>query len=206
MVHTITRIERRPRGLAAVSLEGEAEACLLPLETLVEHGLHEGALLEPAAWAALRSQARERLALRRGLELLARRFRTEAELRRALERQFAPDEVERAVARLKEMRYLDDAAWAERYVGSTRARHHGRALLGAEMRRHGVSAEDAAGALEPHDDLNAALEAGRRRMPSLARLEAAVRRRRLYDFLRRRGFADETAREALGRLLGPEAG
>src|SRR5690606_26030989 len=133
--------------------------------------------------------------------ILSRGPRTEAELTRALFRDFEPDEVEHAVARLRELRYLDDAAWAERYAGSSRARERGRALLRAELRRRGVSAGAAEEALAGHDDFNAALQAGRRRMPGLARLAPEARRRRLYDFLRRRGFEDETARRVLDRLL-----
>ncbi len=202
MSPVITAIERRRRGVVAVTIDDGEEPCLLPVEEIIEHALHEGASLGPAAWEDLRRRGRERLAVRRALEVLARRRRTQAELRTALVRQaFAPDEVDHAVGRMRELHYLDDEAWASSYVASMRAETRGTALLKQELRSHGVSGDMAERVLQEHDDVEAALAAARRRLTSLGRLDEERVRRRLYDFLRRRGFDHGIAQLVVGRLV-----
>src|SRR5262249_32311154 len=142
-------------------------------------------------WARIRSDGALLLATRAGLELLARKQRTEQELRDALSGDdFRPEEIDGALARLHELGYLDDRAWADRYVATARAGGRGQAILKRDLRSHGISDEDAADALEGRDDLNAALETARKRARALRNLDETPRLRRLYDFLRRRGFAD----------------
>lgn len=205
---TVISIERRPRGVAAVTIDGGDEPCLLPLEEIIEHRLHEGATLAPEAWEAVRRQGRQRLAVRKGLEVLARRRRTEADLRAALGRHFEEAETESAVNRLRDLGYLDDQVWADDYVASTRSDGRGQRRIRLDLRQHGIADAIAARAVEAHDDVAAAQAAAEKRMRSLARLEPERRRRRLYDFLRRRGFGDDVARRVIAEQLegSPEAG
>lgn len=81
--------------------------------------------------------------------LLENRSRTKAEVRRRLTEQgFRPDLVEGAVVRLVELGYLDDAAFARAWVESRdRARPRGARALRDELRRKGVTADDAEAAL-----------------------------------------------------------
>ena len=197
----ITAIARQRNGVVAITLDGEGESHVIPIESVIEHGLHEGARLETGAWADMRRHGRERLAVRRALESLARRPRTEAELGTVLARSFAADEVAHAVTRMRELGYLDDRAWAASYAASGRSRQRGAALLRRELQQHGVPGELAARVLEDHDDLEAALAAARKRLTALGRLDEQQIRRRLYDFLRRRGFDHGIARVVLEQLV-----
>jgi regulatory protein len=210
MSPVILSVEARPRGVAAVTLDGadedgNATTCLLPLESVVLHRLRSGTAIEDGEWRTLRAEGERTLATRRGLDLLARKQRTERELRQALARHFDERAVDGAIERLREIGYLDDAGWAKSYVASSRASDRGRALLRHELRHRGVEDRVAADALEAHDEHAAARTAAEKRVRSLRRLEPQQRRRRLYDFLRRRGFTDTIARRAMDEVLHDEA-
>ena len=148
----------------------------------------------------------------RALNMLAFRARSSAELARALVRKGEPKAlVDRVVARLLEQGLLDDAAFAQSF---TRAKVLGarqsRRRVQQGLARKGVARDvtDAAIATvfeEEGVDQAALVEAAaRKKLRSLLRLEPAVRRRRLYAYLARRGYdADDVRRamEAVGEEL-----
>ena len=75
------------------------------------------------------------------LALLEFRDRTERELRQKLkEREYSAEEIEETVLFLKEYRYLDDEAYAGRYIRSCAARKSRRQIR-ADLERKGVSRE-----------------------------------------------------------------
>ena len=152
--------------------------------------------------------ARRQRAVRRALELHARRPRTESELRADLAHQFADGDIEDAITRLHALGYLDDAAWAAAYVARGRARERGAALLRRELLARGVSAPDAEEALRDHDDRAAAVRAARGRLRRRPARGAELDRggiRRLRDHLRRRGFDHFTVESALAEVAGADA-
>ena len=75
------------------------------------------------------------------LALLEFRDRTERELRQKLkEREYSAEEINETVLFLKEYRYLDDEAYADRYIRSCAARKSRRQIR-ADLERKGVSRE-----------------------------------------------------------------
>ncbi|MFA7250010.1 MAG: regulatory protein RecX [Dehalococcoidia bacterium] len=207
MSPTVTAIEQKGPGVVAVTTDGGDHPSLLPLEAVILHRLHEGSEVTPDAWGEIRAEGALLLATRRGLELLARKPRTESDIRAALAPDFQPADIERALERLHELGFLDDRAWSERYVAGQRARTRGRTVLRGELRARGVPEEVASEALDTRDELEAAVEAARMRVRSLRSIEDDERRRRrLYDFLRRRGFADGVARRAMESALAGSEG
>lgn len=144
----------------------------------------------------------------RALRMLGFRARASAELARSLVRKGELKEhVDRAVARLQEQGLLDDAAFAQSF---TRAR-----VLGArqskrrvqqDLARKGVAraVTDAAIATvfeeEGVDQRAVVEEAARRKLRSLLKLDPAVRRRRLYAFLARRGYDGDDIRNAMAAV------
>ena len=199
---TVTGIERKARGVVAVTVsDGGDRLHLLPLEALILHRIHSGATFPREEWERIRSDAAVLLATRTGLELLSRKQRTEQELREAFAGDFLPADIDGALARLHELGYLDDSAWAARYVATARAGGRGEAALRRELRSHGISDDDIVDALDGRDDVDAALETARKRARSLRSLDEERQQRRLYDFLRRRGFGDAVARHASDAAL-----
>lgn len=172
-----------------------APETLATLRALVETGPAEA---ERAPAPPLDREARA--ALQQALRLLSIRGYATAELRRRLLRTHAPAAADAALAELAHTPFLDDARWAAGFVSGVRGRQRSSSLLRRELSARGVTAEDARAALEAHDDTEAALEAARRRWSALARLEPAVRDRRLRDYLARRGFSGSVVNRTLARL------
>jgi regulatory protein len=142
------------------------------------------------------------------LRMLDRRSRTVSELRQRLARhRHAPSAIEATLQRLVNVGLLDDDAYARQFVRSRLAAgrtaparvqrelvHRGVDRQTAETALQDVVTEDAVEVETIIDD------AVRRRAPSLAKLDAGTRRRRLYAYLARRGFNPDEIRRALERL------
>jgi regulatory protein len=199
-VALVRSIERRRGGVAAITVDDDAPI-EIPLETVLEHGLHEGSSLLTEEWVAIRDQSRYRLAVRRALEFLSRRRRTRSELQKQLLKAFSEAETNGALARIDQLGYVDDESWAKDYVTTIRARGRGRSLLARELSQRGIDDEAQESALAEHDDRGEALAIARKRLRSLQRLAPEVRDRRLYAFLRRRGFSNDTAKQAMDEAL-----
>ena len=138
-----------------------------------------------------------RRALRRAVTLLSRRALTTSELRKRLEKDFAAEDIQRALETLQSSGYLNDGVVAASYVSNVRARERSTTLLRRELAQRGVDPETIDASLEEHDDLDAAVAAATRRWRALRRLEPEVARRRLRDYLARRGFARAAVESAL---------
>lgn len=200
MSPVIVEVQVKKNGVAAVSIDSD-DPVLLPLETVILHHLREGNHLPPEDWSEAYSHGRRMLAVRKALDLLSRRHRTVRELGTALGKSFGLEEVEHAVERMRSLGYLDDGAWAANYVSGPRATGRGRRLLKHELGQHGVPDNLAQEAVAEHDDRAAAHEAALKRARSLRTTEEPKRSRRLYDFLLRRGFSSNVARDAMTAAL-----
>jgi regulatory protein len=148
---------------------------------------------------------------------LEARPRSVAEVRRRLASAgFRTDLVEAAIARLTELRYLDDEAFARAWVESRdRAHPRGEHALRRELQLKGVDraimdavlADRSEAADEP--DFAAAERLLARSRPALARVADPRRRRqRAYALLARHGFDPAIASELARRLGdgGPDDG
>ncbi len=136
--------------------------------------------------------------------LLARRSRTESELRAALSSRHESVAVDAAITRLNMLGYLDDASWARHYVDGRRARGRGAILLRRELARHGVSAELSELVLSGRDERDLALTVAQTRLRALVGLDREQRYRRLAGFLSRRGFASDVVTATLHDVLDGE--
>jgi regulatory protein len=145
-----------------------------------------------------------RSALGEAAALLARRSRTESELRSALDGHHEPAAVDAAVERLSSLGYLNDAALTRHYVEGRRASGRGAMVLRRELAARGVDADLTESALDGRDEHEAARAAARPRLRSLARLDRERRYRRLAGFLARRGFASDVVASTLHELLDGE--
>jgi regulatory protein len=144
---------------------------------------------------------------------LTYRPRTEQEVRKKLLKQsFDGAIVDKVIERLYELQYLDDGAYARSYARSRLAnRGYGPGRVRLELRRRGVAQPLVEQALEEayadEDPLVMARAQARKRWPRLAReSDPYKRRRKLTDFLVRRGFSYETARQVVEELEDEEAG
>jgi regulatory protein len=101
-------------------------------------------------------------------------------------------------------RYLDDKGFAEFWVES-RVEHspRGRRALMSELRAKGVDREVAGEVIDSLDldEEAAALELARKRLRSLSNLDPQTQKRRLSDYLARRGYGWDVVGPVLRRLL-----
>lgn len=223
---TVTSVDYRTHGIAAVTVatdsseamvggdfvppaDGDDETSevaptLILGDTAMLHRLTRGRTLTSAEWDAIREEGRVGLAVRHAMNLVARKPRSESEIRRTLlthAAAFEPSEVDAAMARLRDLGAVDDSRWAASYVAQPRADGRGARLLRRELGQRGVQDADASDALDGRDEGAAALAAALKRTRSLRGLDREAARRRLYDFLRRRGFDDSVARRAMETAL-----
>jgi regulatory protein len=136
--------------------------------------------------------------------------RSRAELAEDLRKRGIPEEAaDEVLDRFTEVGLIDDAAYANAWVGS---RHRGRGLarpvLRRELQAKGIAAQLVEEALDVIDDaaeIDRARALAVRRLPSLIRLDAASRQRRLIGFLMRRGYPVGVAAQVTREVLGAQA-
>jgi regulatory protein len=206
----ITAIEpsRRREGRFELLVDGKAHATV-SLDIIERLGLSIG--METTALAdALAREAALLATYDRALRMLAFRARATGELRRSLvQKGEEPPLVDAAIERLTRAGFLDDGAFARQFA---RARAAGgrasRRRIQAELARRGVARDVADAAIaevfdeDAVDEGEAAVEVARRKFRSLASLDPAVRHRRLYAFLARRGYDADHIRRAIATVAG----
>lgn len=145
----------------------------------------------------------------RALRLLSFRARSAKELeKRLIEKGEPRDQVERVLARLLSSGLLDDARFAEAkarsgIVGKARSRRR----IEQDLARKGVARDVADAAIrqvmadEGTDEAAVAERAARKKLRSLARLDGAEQRQKLYAYLARQGYAPDVVRRVLRAVL-----
>jgi regulatory protein len=184
---------------------------LLDEALVASERLGPGDMLSDADIERLRVAAAEREVFDRAARFLAVRPRSRAETRRRLLRPSphravpSAEAVERALDRLEQLGYLDDAAFAA-YWAEQRERFSPRSAraIQQELRQHGIDRETAAASADPEADEQRAIAAGRARLSSLAQADYQSFYTRMGGFLQRRGFGYGVARTAI-RYLWAEA-
>jgi regulatory protein len=198
----ITAIEKqRRRRRANVYLDGRFTFSL-SFGLLTEAGLHEGDALTPQQVDSLRQADVRHQAHEAALRLLAYRPRSEAEIRQRLARRGLPPQVvQETIARLRDQGLLSDAVFARFWVETRdQSSPRGRRLLWQELSAKGIERETIRQAIAPVAEEDAALRAAQKKVRHLQGQDYPVFRRRLGDFLLRRGFPYPTVRTIVERL------
>jgi len=199
---TITAIEKQKRARRAnVHLDGEY-ALSLRIDLVATARLAVGAELPHDRRRELEAEDQRLGAIESALRLLAMGPRSEHDLRERLTRRrgFRNEAVDAAVARMRELGYLDDAAFARFWVESRQAgMPRSRRALAFELSRKGVDREQTEVALDGVSDAEAAYDAAQRRLRVLRNVDKQTFERRLGTFLNSRGFGYGVSRAAIQR-------
>ena len=168
--------------------------------------LHIGQYLTDAEIAVLRGEDAISKAYERAVRFLSFRPRSRNEVRRYLiEAEVDPEAVEATLTRLAEQGYLNDDEFARFWVENRqRFRPKGEQALRQELRRAGVdkgTIDETLAGLDPSEAAYAAGKPRAERLALLAKSDQASFRRKLSEFLLRRGFGYEVAQETVQRLL-----
>ncbi|MEX0682335.1 MAG: RecX family transcriptional regulator [Dehalococcoidia bacterium] len=198
----ITSIERRPRKRRYDIHVDYALVVPLSPEVLAGAGLTTGQEISEKRIAALEEAEARHTAMSSAIRLLAFRPRSEREIRDALRTRRVPEEIaEETLSRLTELRLLDDRAFAESWTESRqRNSPRSRRMVLAELAQKGVRGEVAHESVQAIDEEEAAARAARKKSFTLRGSEFADFRRKLGDFLARRGFGYEVRNAAIKRL------
>jgi regulatory protein len=211
IVTAITEHPRR-RGRFVVLIDG-VERGLVGVDTIADLGIAVGRALDAAALSALDVAARRTALFDKALDLLAVRARSTSDLRGRLRRHSdVAGDIGWVLDRLTSLGYLDDEAFARQLA---RARVLGGGVskrrLQDELYRRGVPREVGAAAVDgvlaetELDEFGAALQAAKKRLRSMSKLDPGTRRRRLYAWLARRGYDGEVVAAVLRQVLAPGA-
>jgi len=195
---------------AIVSQKGDQDRVNIHLDGQYAFGLAKiiaawlkvGQELSEEKIASLQSDdARER-AYQQALLFLSYRTRSESEIRQNLRKHELPEDViEYTLARLRENRLADDDQFARAWVENRSTfRPRSRRALQVELRQKGLSDEAAQSALAAVDDEALAYEAGLKKVHRFRDLERDEFRRKLSEFLARRGFPYSVIASVVPRL------
>ena len=207
---TVTRLE--PVGSRSdrvrVYLDGDARCEITPA-VLGRLDLAEGRELSTDEVEELLAEAERRQALDAALEYLSHRPRSRAEVERHLGRKgFDEAAVAAAVERCRELDYLDDRAFAADFARDRiRLKPRGSLRIVMELRKKGVSEADARAGVEAAfrdegvSDRELLERAARKRWESRRSDDPRVVRRRLWSYLRRRGFRTSEIRDVVEELV-----
>ena len=195
------KVQSRNPKRVNVYLDGHFAFGLAKIEAI---RLRVGQELDEAAITRLQQADTEEQAYERALKLLSIRPRSEDEIRRKLrEHKVADETLEAVLAHLRRAGLVDDAAFANYWVENRSTfRPRSQRMLKAELKRKGVGEAALAQALTTTNDAEAAyaLAAKRVRSAKLAEGPYPEFRRRLGDYLARRGFDFETIGPIVERL------
>ena len=204
----ITAIKAQQRNPKRVSVYvGGKFALGCSASVLAEMGIGSGEDISDAQLCELRESAGSDDIRQRALRYLARRARSQQEMQRYLNgKGYSKEQITEVIAWLQEEKYLDDAQFADSWVGSRlRIAPRGRYRLLRELAEKGISKDQAAAAVDAQlpDDAEAqvALELLRRSRGRWAGKERLEIKRKVYNFLRYRGFAGSTIVEATETFL-----
>ena len=194
-------IGKRRKKRVNLFLDGKF-AFSLETELVVKEGLQVGQELADSQLEELKSSDQLQRCLNAANRLLSYRPRSESELRMRLQRRgFDGESIEVVLTRLKKYGLLDDTAFAQFWQENrTTFSPRSKWLTGQELRRKGVSSEIIKQVAEAVDDNDNAYRAALSKMRRLPLTDYQVFRRRLGDFLRRRGFGYEVISHVMERI------
>ena len=184
---TAIKAQQRRRDRANIFLDGEYA---FSLQKILAAELVRDQELTTQEIAELQARDLAERAYERSLRYLSYRPRSEQEMRRYLEnKDVEPDVITQVIDRLRRMRLLDDAAFAEFWVENRESfRPRGAWALRGELRQKGVASEVIEEALSDLDEESAALRASEQAVRRYARLDYETFFRRFVGYLQRRGF------------------
>ena len=204
---TALKMQARNKNRVNVYLDGEYAFGLVKIEAA---RLKIGQVLSEADIERLKQADGLESAYEKALNFLSYRPRSEAEMRRYLKKKQMPEEQQEVVvARLRRAGLVDDPTFAEQWVENRAAfKPKGKRALKAELRAKGVPAKDIEAALVGVDETAAARQSAAARAPRLIRQKLSKMdfKRRLGEYLARRGFDYETITGAVERAWRDNGG
>jgi regulatory protein len=197
---TAIKVQKRNPNRVNIYLDGEFS---FGLARIIAAWLNIGQELDEEKIATLREEDQQEVAYQQALNLIGFRLRTKSEVEAYLRENGSSEElIATIIERLSHSGLVDDRRFAQAWIENrSEFRPRSRRALAYELRRKGVSADVIEQSLEessPDEELayQAALKQSRR----FRELEWPEFRRKLVDFLARRGFSYSTIAPVVDRV------
>ncbi len=184
-----------------VFIDGKFSFSLMA-EVVVKESLKVGQELSESRIEELLGTDRYRRCYNAAVRYLGYRPRSESEVRQRLQRHgYDSGCVEKTIVQLKERGLVDDTAFARFWIENRETfSPRSRRLTGMELQRKGLDSQIIEQTTGVIDDLDGAYRAGLKKADHLRSSDYTVFRRRLGDFLRRKGFGYEVINDTVERL------
>jgi regulatory protein len=203
---TSLAIQAHDQERVNVFIDGEF-AIGVSLYVMQDERLHKGQVLTQADWDRLEQAERGSQAWNAALRLLEVRPRTERELRDRLRRkEYNPDQIDKTIARLRELELLDDRQFAKLWVANRQNLNpRGAQGLRHELRTKGVAKDVAdevvAASTDADSERDACRDVAERALHKYSNApDRATFQRRFGGFLQRRGFSYDTIKPILDEM------
>ena len=196
---TALQVQKRNPNRINVHLDGEYA---FGLARIVAAWLQVGQTLDEEKIAELQAEdARER-AMQQAMLFLSYRARSEKEIRENLSKHEIPKAViEDTIERLRQNGLANDKNFADVWIENRSTfRPRGRRALALELRQKGIDDPTIESALEDVDEDTLAYEAGQKKARKLRIQEWSEFRKKMSDFLSRRGFSYSVIAPIVSRL------
>ena len=184
----ITAIEpQKNRNRVNVHLDGEFA---FGLARITAAWLKVGDVLTEEKINELKNKDDSERALQQALLFLSYRARSEKEIKQNLLKHEYPESIiEQTIERLRENRLANDTEFAKTWVENRSTfRPRSRRALSMELRQKGLDEETVKTAVADLDENALAYESAKKRAPRFKSLEWGEFRKKLSDYLARRGF------------------
>ena len=181
-------VQKRNPNRVNIHLNGEYA---FGVARIVAAWLRVGLELDEKKIEQLQLQDANERALQQALLFLSYRVRSESEIRQNLLKHEIPEPViDLTLEKLRQDGLANDNEFAQTWVENRSTfRPRSRRMLAMELRQKGLAAEAMQSALENVDDEPLAYEAAKKRAPRFINLEWSEFRKKLSEFLARRGFS-----------------
>lgn len=203
----ITKLERQKHKNSRVSVFVDEEyAFSLTDEAVVEYGLFVGADINNFPLEEICKNDRYKQALSSAFMILSRNPKSEKQLCDYLfKKEFDKNTVERVLERLKELNYIDDLRFAQSFIENSS--HSGVNAIRFKLKSKGISDEIINSVLENVDDdeqLSKAVEIIKKQMPRYSKYEIFEQKRKLNDFLYRKGYQWDVIKSAIDKVFSED--
>jgi regulatory protein len=185
---TAIEVQKRTPNRVNIHLDGEFA---FGLSRIVAAWLRVGQELDEEKIKRLQTEEARERAFQQAMLFLSYRARSESEIRQNLRKHEMPEEViEQTLERLRQDGFANDGQFARAWVENRSVfRPRSRRMLAMELKQKGLNEEAVTSALEDVDDAALAYEAAQKRAPRFKDLEWIEFRKKLSEFLARRGFS-----------------
>lgn len=174
--------------------KGEEYAFSLDEDVLIKQGLKKGLELDEFSILEIAYQDDVRKAYNASIQYLARRMRSEGEVRKHLsEKEYGDELIQEVVHKLYEYKFLNDEEFSKAYVRSQKnTTDKGKASIAKELREKRIAEEMIAASLNEYPDdeeLQAAIQLCEKHVTKNKKDSSKMMKQKLEQLLMRKGYS-----------------